>query len=144
AIIPLVSANGPCSTVRLVPENRTRAPLVLACRPSPASRTPAFASSSLYFPIAVSSSVLGSTPASVSSLAFSSTMNRIVSPSLPCRRPRGRQIDSRRNDARSGACAALREARDRSGQVGGLGRLGEVLVEAGPQDLALLFGTSIR
>ena len=37
---------------RLVPENWTRAPLELGCRPSPASMMPAFTSSSLYFIIA--------------------------------------------------------------------------------------------
>jgi hypothetical protein len=43
----LVSEKGPSMTVRLSPEKRTRAPLALGCRPSPASITPAFTSSSL-------------------------------------------------------------------------------------------------
>ncbi len=44
----LVSANGPSTTV-LLPSlsKRTRAPFELGCRPSPASMTPALASSSL-------------------------------------------------------------------------------------------------
>ena len=37
----------PSITVRLSPEKRTRAPLLLGCRPSPATRMPALASSSL-------------------------------------------------------------------------------------------------
>src|SRR6266568_7654936 len=49
AISSFVSANGPSITVRLLPENRTRAPFELACSPSAASSTPAFASSSLNF-----------------------------------------------------------------------------------------------
>ena len=42
-----VSANGPSITVRSLPENWTRAPFELGCRPSPASITPALTSSSL-------------------------------------------------------------------------------------------------
>src|SRR5213075_2863577 len=82
AISSLVSAKGPSMTVRLVPENLTRAPLELGWSPSPASITPAFTSSSLYFPIAVRSSVLGITPASLSLLALTITMNLIVG--SPC------------------------------------------------------------
>src|SRR5262249_35469392 len=74
-----VSGNGPSVTVRFAPSNLTRAPLELGWRPSPASMTPALTSSSLYLPIAARSSRLGSTPASDSLLAFTSTMNRIVS-----------------------------------------------------------------
>ena len=42
--------------------NRTRAPFELGSRPSPASITPAFTSSSLYAPISASSCSVGSTP----------------------------------------------------------------------------------
>ncbi len=64
-------------TVRLSPENFTRAPCELGWRPSPATMTPASASSSLYFPIAASSSSVGMTPASLFLSAFTMTMNRI-------------------------------------------------------------------
>src|SRR5689334_14374936 len=74
----LVSANGPSTTLRWSPEKNTRAPLELACRPSPASITPALTSSSLNFPISASSSWVGSTPASVSLLAFTISMNRMA------------------------------------------------------------------
>src|SRR3982751_2476519 len=59
-----------------------RAPFALDCSPSPASITPAFTSSSLYFPISVNCSVVGRTPASLSALAFTSIMNLgiVVSP----------------------------------------------------------------
>ena len=66
AISSCAGANGPATTVRCAPENRTRAPFALGCSPSPASSAPAFASSSLYLPIAASSSSLGITPASES------------------------------------------------------------------------------
>ena len=65
-------------TVRLGPSNWTRAPFELGCRPSPASMMPAFTSSSLYFIIAVSSSSLGMMPASLSLVALTITINRIV------------------------------------------------------------------
>src|ERR1700730_18702258 len=65
-------------TVRLSPEYLTRAPLELAWSPSPASITPALSSSSLNCPISASSSLLGRTPASLSSLALTSIKNRIV------------------------------------------------------------------
>src|SRR6266496_4162980 len=78
AISSFVSAKGPSITVRLAPENLTRAPLELAWSPSAASITPAFTSSSLYFPISVRSSLLGRTPASESLFALTITMNRIV------------------------------------------------------------------
>src|SRR5258706_9968143 len=74
----LVSAKGPSMTVRLAPENRTRAPFELGCSPSPASITPAFTSSSLNFPIAARSFSSGITPASESLLALTMIMNRIV------------------------------------------------------------------
>src|SRR6476620_5070915 len=59
-----------------------RAPLALDCSPSPASMTPAFTSSSLYFPISVVCVVVSRTPASLSALAFTSIMNFgiVVSP----------------------------------------------------------------
>jgi hypothetical protein len=60
AISSFVSANGPSTTLRSEPLKRTRAPFELGWSPSPASRMPAFASSSLNLPIASSSSVLGS------------------------------------------------------------------------------------
>src|SRR5450432_2230945 len=69
---------GPRLTVRSLPGYPTRAPFEVGCRPSPASMTPAFTISSLNLPIAVSNSVLGITPASDSLLAFTITMNRIV------------------------------------------------------------------
>src|SRR6516165_2031817 len=78
AISSLSSGNGPSMTVRLPAENLTRVPFELGCRPSPASNTPAFVSSSLYFIIAAISSVLGGTPASVFSSALSRIMNRIA------------------------------------------------------------------
>src|SRR5437016_11469135 len=88
----LVSAKGPSITVRLPPENLTRAPLELGCNPSPASITPAFTSSSLYFPISVRSCSLGITPASESLVAFTIIMNRIVvSPSF-VNPPRSRRL----------------------------------------------------
>jgi hypothetical protein len=73
-----VSTKGPSVTVRFPPENLTRAPFELGWSPSPASRTPAFAISSLYFPIAATSSLLGRTPASEFLSALSRIMNRIV------------------------------------------------------------------
>src|SRR5262245_47345313 len=82
AISSLASANGPSITVRLSPENLTRAPLELGWSPSPASITPAFTSSSLKLPIAARSFSSGRTPASVFLSALMMIMNRIaVSPS---------------------------------------------------------------
>src|SRR5687767_12633182 len=78
AISSLVSENGPSITVRLLPENLTRAPFELGWRPSPASITPAFASSSLYLPMSARIFRSGRTPASESLSAFTITMNRIV------------------------------------------------------------------
>ena len=65
-------------TVRLSPENLTRAPFELGCSPSPASIMPALTSSSLYLPISVRICSSGITPASESLVAFTITMNRIV------------------------------------------------------------------
>ena len=73
-----VSLNGPSITVFFPLENRTRAPFELGCSPSPASITPAFTSSSLNLFISVRIFSLGSTPASVSLSALTSTMNRIA------------------------------------------------------------------
>src|SRR5438477_2118144 len=63
--------------MRRSPEKRTRAPLRLGCRPSPASMMPALTSSSLYLPIAARSSSLAILPASESLLAFTMIMNRM-------------------------------------------------------------------
>jgi hypothetical protein len=52
--------------------------LELGCSPSPANTTPALNLSSLNFPMAVSNSVLGITPASLFLSAFTITMNRIA------------------------------------------------------------------
>src|SRR6266576_1678184 len=72
-------------TVGAPPPNLTRAPFELGCRPSPASITPAFTSSSLNLPISRSSSSFGIWPASYSSPPFTRTMKRIaLLPSL-CR-----------------------------------------------------------
>jgi hypothetical protein len=70
--------NGPSITVRLAPENLTRAFFELGWSPSIASNMPAFTSSSLNFPISVSSPSSGKAPASVSLLALITTMTRIV------------------------------------------------------------------
>src|SRR5439155_7874739 len=78
AISSFASVKGPSVTMRFAPENLTRAPFELGWSPSPASSTPAFASSSLNFPISVSSFVSGRTPASEFLSALTSTMNRIV------------------------------------------------------------------
>src|SRR3982074_2079211 len=78
AMRSLVTANGPWLTLSCFPEYFIRAPFDVGCRPSPASMTPALTISSLNLPIAVSNSVPGITPASVSLFAFTITMNRIV------------------------------------------------------------------
>ena len=58
------SPKGPSRTVRFPSENMTRLPSPLGCSPARSRSTPASLSSSLYFPIAVSSSSLGCAPAS--------------------------------------------------------------------------------
>src|SRR6184192_3811009 len=69
---------GPSTTVRDRPENLTRAFLELGWRPSRASRTPAFMSSSLYLPISSKSCGSGRAPSfSDSGVALTMTMNRI-------------------------------------------------------------------
>src|SRR5215212_7945277 len=65
-------------TVRFGPSKATRLPLADGCNPSPASMMPALTSSSLYLPIASSSSVEGMRPASLSSVALTITITRIV------------------------------------------------------------------
>src|SRR5690349_9031518 len=89
------SVKGPSVTVGVPPENFTRLPLDVGCRPSPASMTPAFTSSSLNLPMSVRSFVSGSTPASDSLLAGTSTITRIVYVLLLTRRTRHGQIDTR-------------------------------------------------
>jgi DNA-binding CsgD family transcriptional regulator len=74
-----VAAKGPSMTSRLLPRKRTRLPPALGCSPSPASRMPAFISSSLYLPISWRSCSLGVTPASEFFVAFTITITRIVS-----------------------------------------------------------------
>src|SRR2546422_1331025 len=76
----LVSGDGPSTTVRVAPENFTRAPFALGCSPSPARSTPAFISSSLYLPISASSLSMGIWPASEALLALTRIMKRIVVP----------------------------------------------------------------
>src|SRR3982751_3321409 len=81
AISSFDSVNGPSITVRVAPENFTRLPLEEACKPSPASIIPAFASCSLNLPISARRSLLGNTPASESLLALTITITRIgISP----------------------------------------------------------------
>src|SRR6266478_9349132 len=81
-----VRLKGPRLTTLCPPEYLTRAPREVGCRPSPASMMPALTISSLNLPIAVSNSVLGITPASLSLLAFTITINRIVNLRLKFRR----------------------------------------------------------
>jgi hypothetical protein len=87
----LVTANGPWLTPGCFPEYLIRAPFDVGCRPSPASMTPAFTISSLNLPIAVSISVLGITPASLFSSAFTITMNRIVTLRCSIQKPAANQ-----------------------------------------------------
>ena len=72
------SANGPSTTVRVFSLKWTRTPFELGWSPSPLTITPAAASSSLYFCIALNSSTLGILPASLFAFAFTMTRNRIV------------------------------------------------------------------
>src|SRR5581483_7022762 len=74
----LVSAKGPSTTVRVLPLNCTRLPLLLGCCPSPACMMPAFTSCSLNLPISVSSFSLGMTPASEFFVAFTITITFMV------------------------------------------------------------------
>ena len=74
AISSFVSTKGPSVTMRLLPENRTRAPWELGRSPSIASRIPACASSSLYFPMAASGPGRGGFSASYARVASTITM----------------------------------------------------------------------
>src|SRR5713226_4190176 len=76
------SAKGPSITVRFPPEYLMRQPFELGCSPEASSSTPAFKSSSWYLVIAAMSFSSGMMPASVSLLALTIIMNRIVAP--PC------------------------------------------------------------
>src|SRR4029450_8012909 len=76
--VPVHQINGPSITLRLSPENLTRAPLELGCNPLPSSITPAFTISSLNFAMVESSSSEGILPASESLVALTIAMNRIV------------------------------------------------------------------
>jgi hypothetical protein len=73
-------------TVRFGPSKATRLPCDDGFRPSPAFMMPALTSSSLNLPMASSSSVVGMMPASLSFVAFTRTITRIVS-SPVLRRP---------------------------------------------------------
>src|SRR5580658_4010053 len=73
----LVSAKGPSRTVRCEPEKRTRLAFDVGVRPSPASMTPAFTSSSLNFIILPTSSRLGIVPASELASPGTNTITRI-------------------------------------------------------------------
>src|SRR5262249_42713187 len=64
-------------TVRLAPENLTRAPFELGWSPSAASSTPSFASSSLYRTMSQMSFSSGGIPASESFVALRIAMNRM-------------------------------------------------------------------
>src|SRR5204862_503909 len=78
AMSSLVSEKGPSVTIFLPSAKRTRLAFELGWSPSPANNTPAFTNSSLYFPISVRSCSLGITPASLSLVALTKIMNRIV------------------------------------------------------------------
>src|SRR5207244_6795984 len=73
------SVNGPSMTVGVPPENLTRLPLDVGCRPSAAKSTPALTSSSLNLPISARIFVSGRTPASDSLPPGTITMTLIVS-----------------------------------------------------------------
>src|SRR5439155_198363 len=108
------SVKGPSMTVRFPPANLTRAPSALGWRPERSSRTPAFASSSLYLPIAASSSSLGSWPGFGSPLIIMrnrmapllpvragprSVLDRVRTLPLPARRSRPGEIDIPRDSS---------------------------------------------
>src|SRR5205823_9006241 len=78
AIISFDSVNGPSMIVGVPPANFTRLACEVGFRPSAASMTPAFTSSSLNLPISVRSFVSGSTPASEFLSPGTITMTRIV------------------------------------------------------------------
>ena len=74
----LAEAPGLALARQLLREDQLTGSAVISVRTSPASITPALTSSSLYFPIAASNSVLGITPASESFVALTRTINFIV------------------------------------------------------------------
>src|SRR5580692_7484149 len=67
------SSNGPVMTARLPPENLTRRPSALGSSPARSTSAPACLRSSLYLPIAASSSSLGTAPGSGSPLIINIT-----------------------------------------------------------------------
>jgi len=73
-----VAAKGPLMTVRPGPLNAIRLPWDEGLSPSAARMRPAARNSSLYLPIASSNSAVGRVPFSLSSVAFTNTMTRIV------------------------------------------------------------------
>src|SRR5438105_8369013 len=110
-MISFASAKGPSITMRFAPEYLTRQPLELGFKPEASSRTPAFCRSSWYFCISEMSFSGGITPDSVSFVALTMIMNRIVfsvvgrapgrfrpdeSLALPVRRTRPSEIDTPR------------------------------------------------
>src|SRR5438552_7660572 len=110
-MISFASAKGPSITMRFAPEYLTRQPLELGFKPEASSRTPAFCRSSWYFCISEMSFSEGITPDSVSFVALTMIMNRIVfsvvgrasgrfrpdeSLALPVRRTRPSEIDTPR------------------------------------------------
>src|SRR6266436_10239747 len=72
------SVKGPSTTVRLLPEYLTRQPFELGFKPDASSSTPAFCSSSWYFCISEMSFSEGITPASLSFVALTIIMNRML------------------------------------------------------------------
>src|SRR5438477_11470483 len=77
-MISFASAKGPSITMRFAPEYLTRQPLELGFKPEASSRTPAFCRSWWYFCISEMSFSGGITPDSVSFVALTMIMNRIV------------------------------------------------------------------
>src|ERR1700722_3887690 len=78
-ITSLASENGPSLVLALPPGTDTRPPSELGCSPSSDSRTPALASSSLYFPMAATASADG-IHSSSEMFGSMNTMNRMVTP----------------------------------------------------------------
>jgi hypothetical protein len=75
------SANGPSMTVRRGPSKTMRLDWALGLRPAAAMKTPALTSSSVNQSIAAnasSASAVGAAPFSLSSVAFTNTITRIV------------------------------------------------------------------
>jgi hypothetical protein len=65
-------------TVRLEPSKAMRLTSALFLRPAAATKTPALTSSSVNRFIAANASAVGSTPFSLSSVAFTKTITRII------------------------------------------------------------------